>query len=354
MYRVLAINPGATSTKLAVYDDQEPLFKITVEHQGKELAAFQSVFEQYSYRLGLIQDALHNKGIGLETIHAIVGRGGLLKPLIGGTYLINKVMIEDLKEASRNEHASNLGAILAFNLAQSYHVPAYIVDPVCVDEMDPVAKISGSPEFERISMSHALNMKAVSHKVARDMGRNYEDLRLVVAHLGTGVSLSAHSKGKMIDICDGREEGAFSLDRCGGLPANQLVNLCYSGKYTLKEIKDKFFTSGGIYAYIGTKDVREIEMSAAKGNKKADLLLAAFAYQVAKEIGALATVLEGNVDRIILTGGIAHSARIVGEITRRVQFISPVIVIPGEEELDALANGALRVLRGEELCLVYQ
>ena len=354
MYRVLVINPGATSTKLAVYEDQEPLFKMTIEHQGKELASFQSIFDQYPYRLGLIQDTLHGRGIGLDTIHAIVGRGGLLKPLMGGTYLVNNLMIEDLKAAARSEHASNLGAILAFNLAQKYNVPAYIVDPVCVDEMDPVAKISGSPEFDRISMSHALNMKAVSHKVARDMGKKYEDLRLVVAHLGTGVSLSAHSEGKMIDICDGREEGAFSLDRCGGLPANQLVNLCYSGQYTLKEIKDKFFISGGMYAYLGTKDVRQIEKMAVDGNKKADVLLAAFSYQVAKEIGALAAVLEGNVDRIILTGGIAHSAKIVNEITRRIQFISPVIVIPGEEELDALANGALRVLRGEELHMVYQ
>ena len=213
--------------------------------------------------------------------------------------MVNNLMIEDLKKAARSEHASNLGAILAFNLAQNYKVPAYIIDPVCVDEMDPVAKISGSPEFERISMSHALNMKAVSRKVASDMGKKYEDLRLVVAHLGTGVTFSAHSKGKMIDICDGREEGAFSLDRCGGLPINQLVKLCYSGKYTFSEMKEKLFISGGIYAYLGTKDVRQVEKMAVDGNKKADLLLAAFSYQVAKEIGALATVLEGNVDRII-------------------------------------------------------
>lgn len=354
MYRVLAINPGATSTKLAVYDDQTPLFKMTVEHQGEELAPYQRIFDQYPYRLRLIQDALDSKGVGLDTINAIVGRGGLLKPLQGGTYLVNQLMLKDLKEAARSEHASNLGAILAFNLAQTYHVPAYIVDPVCVDEMDPVAKISGSPEFERISMSHALNMKAVSRKVAQELGKKYTDLRLVVAHLGTGVTLSAHAEGKMVDICDGREEGAFSLDRCGGLPINQLVKLCYSGKYTFNEIKERLFTAGGIFSYLGTKDVRQVEKMAADGNEKADLLLTAFSYQVAKEIGALATVLEGNVDQIILTGGIAHSAKIVGEITRRVQFISPVTVIPGEEELEALASGALRVLRGEELPNVYQ
>lgn len=353
MYRILAINPGATSTKLAVFEDDEPLFKLTVEHQGKELAAFQSVFDQYPYRLGLIQDALRNKGIGLDSIQAFVGRGGLLKPLKGGTYLVNDLMIDDLKIAARSEHASNLGAVLAFNLAQNYNVPAYIVDPVCVDEMEPVAKVTGSPEFERISMSHALNMKAVSRKVAGDMGRKYEELRLIVAHLGTGVSLSAHLQGKMIDICDGREEGAFSLDRCGGLPSNQLVKLCYSGKYTFNELKEKLFMSGGIYAYLGTKDVRQVEKIAAEGNQQADLLLTAFSYQVAKAIGALATVLEGKVDRIILTGGIANSARIIGEISGRVQFISPVIVIPGEEELEALASGALRVLRGEELPMVY-
>jgi butyrate kinase len=351
---VLAINPGATSTKLAVYEDQKPLFTMTVEHQGKDLEAFPCVLDQYPYRLGLIQDALRNQGIRLDTINAVVGRGGLLKPLKGGTYLVNKLMIEDLKNCARSEHAANLGAILAFNLAQTGNVPAYIVDPVSVDEMSPVAKISGSPEFVRISMSHALNMKAVSRKVAHDMGKKYENLKFVVAHLGTGVTLSAHLKGKMIDICDGREEGAFSLDRCGGLPINQLVKLCYSGKYTFKEIKEKLFISGGMYAYLGTKDIRQVEKMAVAGNKEAELLLQAFSYQIAKEIGALATVLEGNVDRIILTGGIANSAKIVGEIIKRVQFISPVVVIPGEEELESLAEGAFRVLSGEEIPMVYQ
>ncbi len=354
MDRILAINPGATSTKFAVFEDERVLFKKTVEHQDLDLANFGRIFDQYEYRLGLVKDALADAAVPLNSVRAVVGRGGLLKPLAGGTYIVNDLMVEDLKKAERGEHASNLGAVMAYNLAKQLGVPAFIVDPVSVDEMEAVARISGSPDFVRVSMSHSLNMKAVARKVAAGLGKRYEEVSLVVAHLGTGISLSAHCRGRMIDVVDGKEEGPFAPDRCGGLPASQLAKLCYSGKYTLPELRDRLFGSGGLYAYLGTKDIRRVEKMADEGHEKAELLLQAMSYQVSKDIGALSTVLAGNVERIILTGGIAYSQRIVDAIKNRVSFIAPVIVIPGEEELPSLAAGALRVLRGQEKPLVYQ
>jgi len=354
MKRVLAINPGATSTKVAVFDDETAVLKKTVEHQGTELKHFAKVFDQCQYRLELILSVLKEASIPVNTITAIVARGGLLKPLAGGTYAVNEQMVRDLEKAERGEHASNLGAALAYTLAQQLGIPAFIVDPVSVDELEPVARISGFPELERVSMAHALNMKAVARKVAFEMGKRYEDVALVIAHLGTGVSLSVHQNGRMIDIVDGKEEGPFAPDRCGGLPASQLVKLCYSGKYTYEELRKKVFGSGGFYGYLGTKDIRDVEKMASEGNETAGLLLEAFCYQVAKEIGSLSTVLKGKVDRIVLTGGIAYSEKIVDGITERVQSIAPVVVVPGEEELGALAAGALRVLRGEEVPQTYQ
>jgi butyrate kinase len=261
--------------------------------------------------------------------------------------------VEDLKRAERGEHASNLGAVMASNLAGMLEIPAFIVDPVSVDEMEPVARISGLAELQRISLSHALNMKAVARKVSRQLDKRYEELRLVVAHLGTGVSVTPHKNGKMIDVNNAKAEGPFSPDRCGGLPADQLVRLCFSGKYTYGELKDILSSKGGLYSYFGTKDAREVEAMAAAGNQQAGLVLDALAYQVAKEIGAMAAVLEGAVDRIVLTGGLAYSNRIVDDIVRRVRFIAPVVVMPGEEELESLALGALRVIRGEEEAAAY-
>ncbi|MDR3589898.1 MAG: butyrate kinase, partial [Negativicutes bacterium] len=315
---------------------------------------FPRVFDQYHYRLDLILQALTDAAIPLDSLNAVVGRGGLLKPLVGGTYAINQLMVDDLKKAEQGEHAANLGAVLAFNLAGQLGIPAFIVDPVSVDEMEPVARISGLPDLERVSMVHTLNMKAVARKVAQDIGRRYEDLNMIVAHLGTGVSVSLHHGGRMIDVINPKDEGAFSPDRCGGLPASQLVKLCFSGKYSQKELLEKTLGTGGMYGYLGTKDIREAEEMAAGGNEKAGLVLEALAYQVAKEIGAMAAVQAGEVDRIVLTGGIAYSEKIVKAISARVKFIAPVVVIPGEEELEALAAGALRVLRGEEQARVYQ
>ncbi len=354
MKRVLAINPGATSSKFAVFDDEKIVFKKVVEHQGEALQGFSGVIDQFQYRSDLITDALKEVNIPLESLNAVVARGGLLKPMQGGTYAVNELMLADLKKAERGEHASNLGAVIADHIATALSIPAYIVDPVAVDELQPVARVSGFPDLERGSMSHALNMKAVARKVAAELGKPYPKANLVVAHLGTGVSMSVHQGGKMIDIVDGKEEGAFSPDRCGGLPANQLVKLCYSGKYTYEEIKKKLFGSGGFYAYLGTKDARVLERMADEGDEKAELLLQAFCYQVAKDIGSLATVVRGKVDRIILTGGMAYSQRLVTDITERVAFIAPIVVIPGEEEVESLSAGALRVLNGEEQAQVYQ
>jgi len=352
--RILAINPGATSTKVAVFENQTMIFKINVEHSDIEIDKFATVFDQYHYRLELVLQALAQESISPDTLTAVVGRGGLLKPLSGGTYAVNELMVEDLHKAERGEHASNLGAVMAYNVAVKLGIPAYIVDPVSVDEMEPVARISGLPDLERVSMSHALNMKAVAHTVAKQLGKRYDDVNLVVAHLGTGVSVTPHKKGKMIDVNNAKDEGPFSPDRCGGLPASQLVKLCYSGKYTLKQLQAKLISQGGMYAYVGIKDVRTVEKLANGGDEKAGLILDALAYQVAKEIGAMATVLCGEVDRIILTGGIAYSGRIVNDITRRVKFIAPIVVLPGEEEMEALAFGVLRVLEQEEQAKVYQ
>jgi len=351
--RVLVINPGAASTKFGVFDGDVMLVNYKVEHAAEDMAPFNRVFDQYQYRLDLIINTLEAVGIQLKTFHAIAGRGGLLKPLAGGTYEVNELMVEDLKKAERGEHASNLGAVMSAHLAKELGIPAFIVDPVSVDEMEAVARLSGLPDIPRISMSHALNMKAVARKVARDIERKYEDVNLIVAHLGSGVSVAPHYRGKMIDVNNAKEEGPFSPDRCGGLPAGLLVKLCFSGTYTQKELEDKMISTGGLYAYLGTKDVRETEKLAARGDQQAEVVLQAMAYQVAKEIGAMATVLSGVVDRIILTGGIAYSVKIVKAITDRVEYIAPVVVVPGEKELESLAMGAMRVLSGEERAHVY-
>ena len=352
-FRILAINPGATSTKIAIFEDERPLFKKTVPHSMEDLRGYPRVMDQIPYRRDLILAALAEAGIALGDLSAVVGRGGLLRSIPGGTYRVNETMVGDMKSAARGEHASNLGAVLAKDLGDRAGIPSFIVDPVSVDEMDPVARISGSPEVERISMFHALNHKAVAHRVAAELGRPYEDLNLVVAHLGSGVSVAAHRRGRVVDVNDAKQEGPFSPERAGGLPAYDLVALCYSGRYTFDEMKKNLMSRWGMAAYLGTKDLQEVEARARGGDEKAALLLDAFAYQLAKEIGAQATVLEGKVDRVVLTGGMAHSKELMAKVIARVSFIAPVAVVPGEEELEALALGALRVLRGEEAAKDY-
>lgn len=352
--KVLAINPGSTSTKIAAYANETCLWNQVIEHSASEINAFACVGDQYKYRVGLVLKLLEEKGTPLECFDGIVGRGGLLNPLVGGTYLVDDDLVRILHNAPGGEHASNLGGIMAYHLGRSINVPVYIVDPVSVDEMEPVARLSGLPELPRLSQSHALNMKAVGRKVAGEMGTTYQELNLIIAHLGGGISVAPHCKGKMIDVNNANNEGPYSLERCGTLPAYHLVKLCFSGKYTEKEVLTKLHKEGGLYAYLGIKDGRVAEKRMNEGDLFAKLILEGLCYQVAKEIGAMATVLEGAVDHIVLTGGLAHSEYITQEITRRVSFIAPVRVIPGESEMEALALGALRVLYGQEKALTYE
>ncbi len=351
--RILVINPGATSTKIAVFDENENVYKKNIEHKKTDLQEYQKIFEQYTFRLCKVQESLAEERIDISSISAVVGRGGLLKPLPGGTYPVNEKMVQELELAARGQHASNLGAVLAYNIARALGVPSFIVDPVSVDEMWPCAKLSGLPELERESMSHALNIKAVARKTAEGLNRSLGECNFIVGHLGTGISVAALRKGKMIDTCNAKDDGPFSVDRCGSLPVSRLIDICYSGQYTREELQKKINGEGGIYAYLKTRDVREVEKLAREEVGNARLVLEAFCYQVAKEIGAMGAVLEGEVDRIILTGGIAHSRRIIEDIKKRVRYLADVVVIPGEEELEALALGALRVLKGEEKPRVY-
>jgi len=352
--KVLAINPGSTSTKIAVYENYTCLWKYGIDHLASEIQTFSHVSDQYEYRIAHILKLLKENGTPLESFDGIVGRGGMLKPLVGGTYLVDQYLVDSLKNATGGEHASNLGGIIAFHLGQRINVPVYIVDPVSVDEMEPVARLSGFPELARLSQSHALNMKAVARKAACMLGKAYHEVNLIVAHLGGGISVSPHRKGKMVDVNNANNEGPYSVERCGTLPCSQLVKLCYSGKYSEKEMNTKILKEGGLFAYLGTKDAREAEKRMDEGDPYTRLVLEGLCYQVAKEIGAMATVLEGEVDQIVLTGGLAYSEFITREIIRRVSFISSVTVIPGEEEMEALALGALRVLNGEEQALTYK
>jgi len=351
--KVLAINPGSTSTKVAAYESEICLWKQVIDHPSKDINAFPRVVDQCDYRILTILSLLKENGTPLNSFDGIVGRGGMLKPLVGGTYVVDQHLVNVLQNAPGGEHASNLGGIMAYSLGQRINVPVYIVDPVSVDEFEPVARLSGLSEIPRRSQSHALNMKAVARKVASQMGKAYHEVNLIIAHLGGGISVAPHRKGKMIDVNNANNEGPYSVERCGTLPVSELVKLCYSGKYTEQEMRTKILREGGMYGYLGTKDAREAEKRMNEGDLYAGLILEGLCYQVAKEIGAMATVLAGEIDHIILTGGLAYSEFITSEIVRRVSFISPVIVVPGEEEMEALALGALRVLHGEEKAKTY-
>lgn len=353
MYKILAINPGATSTKIAVYEDENEIFSKTIYHSNEEISRFKKVSDQYEFRKKTIIDALKEVNFSLDTLSAVVGRGGLLKPLDGGTYLVNEKMVEDLRERPRAEHASNLGALIVKDIAFSLGIQAFIVDPVCVDEFEPIARISGLPEIERESLSHALNLKAMAKRYAKEIGKRYEELNLIVVHLGSGISVSAHKKGRMIDVNDASAEGPFAPERSGSVPERALVKLCYSGKYTAKEMEKKIFGEGGMYAYLGTRDARDVEKRIKEGDEHAKLIYEAMAYQVAKEIGAVSTVLKGDIDAIIIGGALAYSDMFISWLKERVSFISKIVLYPGSDEMKALAFGALRVLRGEEEPKIY-
>ncbi|QEK13151.1 butyrate kinase [Crassaminicella thermophila] len=354
VFRILTINPGSTSTKIAVFDNEKSILETTLRHSAQEINKYERIYDQYEFRKQVILDTLNDNGINITKINAVVGRGGLLKPIEGGTYKVSEKMLSDLEVGVLGEHASNLGGILANEIAKQLDIPSFIVDPVVVDEMDDIARISGMPEIERKSIFHALNQKAVARCAASELGKKYEGGNFIVAHMGGGVSVGAHRKGKVVDVNNALDgEGPFSPERSGGLPVGDLAKLCFSGKYTIDEIKKRIKGKGGLVAYLGTNDGREVGKMIEEGDKKAELIYKAMAYQIAKEIGSCAAVLKGEVDAVVLTGGIAYDKTFVKWIKDRVAFIGEVIVYPGEEEMIALAQGALRVLRGEEEAKEY-
>lgn len=355
MNRMLIINPGSTSTKIAVYDGLKPVFVETLRHSTKEIESYKTIVDQYDFRKDVILNAVEEKGVEIKSLNAVVGRGGLLKSIEGGTYSVNEVMLEDLKVGVQGQHASNLGGIIAYAIAKSLGIDSYIVDPVVVDEMEEIARISGLPEIQRVCIFHALNQKAVARRYAKENNLKYEDLNIIVAHMGGGVSVGAHKNGRVIDVNNALHgDGPFSPERSGSLPVSDLVKMCYCGKYTIDEMKKKIMGQGGFVAYLGTNDAREVAKMAANGNKEADLVYRAMAYQIAKEIGMCAAVLKGKVDAVLLTGGIAYGEEFVGLIKERVEFIGKVVVYPGEDEMLALAEGGLRVLTGEENAKEYK
>ncbi|MDL2232684.1 butyrate kinase [Ruminococcaceae bacterium OttesenSCG-928-L11] len=353
-FRILVINPGSTSTKVAVYENEEEIMVETIRHLRSELDAQGGVSSQRKLRTQCVMQALKDHGIAMESLHAVAGRGGLVNPIDSGTYEINDHMLADLLSATAEVHASALGGIMAHQLAQDAGIPAYVVDPIVVDELEQVAKLTGFPGIERRSIFHALNQKAVARRCADDMGTHYEDGRYIVAHMGGGITIGAHRYGRVIDVNDALAgEGPFSPERCGQVPALGIIELCFSGAYTKQEMIDMMTKTGGMYAYLGTNDLRKCEKLIKEGDEYAALVLESMAYQVSKEIGAMVAALEGRVDAIILTGGLAYSTRFTGCIKQRTSLIAPVKIYPGEDEMLALAQGALRVLQGRERALEY-
>lgn len=350
--RILVINPGSTSTKIAVYEDEKAVWMAGAHHPISEFATFQHVNDQYQYRKDFIIDRLTADGQPLK-FDAVIGRGGLLKPLTGGVYRVNERMKTDLLNATM-EHACNLGALIADEIARECQCPAFIADPVVVDELQPVARYSGIPNIERRSVFHALNSKAVARKYAAEKGMPYESMNLIVAHLGGGISIGAHRKGRVIDVNNALSgEGPFSPERAGTVPAGQFAELCFSGKYTLKQVKQMIHGKGGLTAYLGTNDMITISVHAEQGEEPWKGVLDAMLYTIAKQIGAMFVVLGGVVDAIILTGGIAYSKYCVDGVTSQISFLAPIVVKPGEGEMESLAYNALGALRGDLQVLSY-
>ncbi len=353
-YKILAINPGSTSTKIAVYTDDKPDFTLSIDHTPEELAQFAKVVDQFDWRKQLIENALDEKGVDLRSFDAIIGRGGIISPIESGVYEVNDDLRRDLLNA-RMQHASNLGGLLARDIADEIGVKSYIADPVVVDEMMPYARISGCPELPRESVFHALNQKAVARVFAKESNKRYEELNLIVCHMGGGITVSAHRRGRVIDTTNALDGcGPFSPERSGSLPPGPLVKLCFSGKYTEDELIKMVHGAGGLYAHLGTTSVPEVLDRILNHDLHAMLILRAMCYTICKEIGAMATALKGDVDAILLTGGIAHSKRVTDFIADYVDYIAPIYVYPGENELRALAENALAVLRGERVPKVYE
>ncbi len=350
--RILVINPGATSTKIAVFDEEQQLYKLGLDHSAEELNQFDRVIDQADYRKAAILDAITAAGYKLADFDAVCGRGGLYRPIPSGTYAVNDKVMHDVETAPYGEHPSNLGAYLAKKLGDMVGIPAFFVDPVCVDEMTEVAHYTGFAEFRRLCQFHALNHKSIGRKAAQELGKAYEDVNLIVCHLGGGVSVGAHRHGRVVDVCNVKDEGSMGMDRAGGLPVNQLIDYCFSGK-TKDEVKKTLGRRAGMLSYVGTTDFREVCARMAEGDAKAAEAYQALVYQLAKDIGAMAAVLHFDVDAIVYTGGMAFGETFCDDITAYVGKIAKVIRLPGEEEMRALAEGALRVLHGQQEAAQY-
>ncbi|MBR6327032.1 MAG: butyrate kinase [Lachnospiraceae bacterium] len=350
----LIINPGSTSTKIGVFEDETLLFEETLRHTTEEISQFAMIVDQKDFRKKIITDLLASKNFDMKSLNMVVGRGGMLKPIPGGTYAVTDDLLEDLKIGKQGQHASNLGGILAREIGDELGIPSYIVDPVVVDELAPVARYSGHPDLPRTSVFHALNQKAVAKRYAKEIGKSYESLRLIVVHMGGGVSVGAHIGGRVVDVFNALDgDGAFSPERAGAVPNGALIRLCFSGKYTQGQVQKMMTGNGGFNAYLGTNDMREVTRRANEGDKEAAAAKEAFIYQVCKDIGSMACVLEGKVDQIIVTGGIAYGKEVVAAMQKMAGWIAPFTVYPGEDELLALAQGGLRVLNGEEQVKTY-
>ena len=352
--KILVINPGSTSTKIGMFDGDEQIFEKVIRHEREEFESYEKIVDQYDFRKSLVEAALEESGLSVQDFDAIVGMGGLTKPVEGGTFLINEAMVKDLRSTQYGDHASSLGSIIAYEMTRGTDIPPFMVDPVVVDEFADISRISGHPLLPRRSVFHALNQKATAKRYCKEHGKRYDDVNLIVTHMGGGISCGIHNKGWVVDANNALDgDGPFTPERTGTLPVGQLATLCFSGEYTLSEVRAMIKGKGGLVAYTNSNSAKELE-ERAETNPEARLLIDALAYQVAKVIGEMATVVNGEVDAIILTGGIAYSKYIVGEISKRVSFIAPVHPYPGEDELGALAQGALRVLRGEEKAKIYK
>ncbi len=355
VFYILTINPGSTSTKIGIFEDEKLLMEKNITHNDYEIGKFKKVWDQYAFRKAEILKVLNKEDFDIKRLSCVVGRGGLLRPTVSGTYKINKEMLNDARLGFQGEHASNLGCVLAYGIAWDYNIASFIVDPPCVDEMEDVARISGHAAIKRRSLVHALNIKAIARAASRTIGEPLDQLNLIVVHLGGGISVTPLRKGRMIDTSDALSSGPFSPERAGYLPLFDFIEYVFENKLTQAEAKRMVSGEGGMYSYLKTKSMLEAGQKYEKGDPKAQLIVQAMAYQVGKEIGSMATALKGDIDAIVFTGGAAHSQILVELIKERVSFLvkREILIFPGEDELEALALGALRVLRGEEQALTY-
>ncbi len=353
-HHLLAVNTGSTSTKIGIFKNEELIFRETIQHSLSDFKQFSQIIDQYDFRIRVVKKLFKKHDFDPELLDTIVGRGGILKPISSGVWRVNEAMLKDLQDPKTSQHASNLSGIISYKLGIQLNIPAYIVDPVVVDEMEPVAKITGLPEITRRSLFHALNQKACARRAAGELGKEYSKSNLIVAHMGGGITVGAHRNGKVIDVNNGLNgDGPLSPERSGSLPVTDLISLCFSGKYTEEELQLMVRQGGGLKAYFGTTDARKVAEKADRGDQRCRLVFDAMIYGIAREIAGLGAVLEGKIDAVVLTGGLAFSEAAVDSIKKRISYLGPIIVYPGENEMEALRDGALRVLRNEENPLEY-